>query len=228
MERILIVVLGIALGGLGFYVYDLKQNDMDVGLVATVQKPTLKSVLQVAENRSANSVIVVKEGLGTSNNAVFLMQWIYKSHVGIDFTGFDWDAIDGVGEPYSPDGTHLSGTLPALKVLGVGEVISETDKAVSKIALYDEEKNMRPVAKARQDEVNACTRDLLLYDAEVIDHAKAAVEELLSVGAPTDANGVPQITFDLTFKNEAALRTEIANRAGKDIVCGGAVYMDAE
>lgn len=227
MERLLVVVLGVVLGGLGVYVYDLKQNDTSLSSLATVQAPSLQNILQVAENRSANSVIVVKKGLGNSNNAVFLMQWIYKSRVGVDFTGFDWDSLEGVGVPYKQDVIHLSGELPALRSLGAGEVFSESEEVVSKIALFDERANMRPIAKARQDEVNACTRDVLLYDAEVIDHAKAAVEQLFTVGAPRNELGEAMISFDLTFENEEALRTEIAERANEDIECGGVTYMDA-
>ncbi|MBR9842391.1 MAG: hypothetical protein GYB25_04480 [Rhodobacteraceae bacterium] len=227
MERLLVIVLAVVLGGLGFYVYDLKTNGMPSSFLARVQAPTLQSIVQVAENRSANSIIVVKKGLGNDNNAVFLMQWIYKSRVGVDFTGFDWTTLDGVGETYSEEGVLISGELPALEPLGVGEVISEQEKVVSKIALFDEEKNMRPVAKAEQAEVNGCTRDVLLYDPEIIDHAKSAIEQFFSVAAPRDATGEPMVKFDLTFKNEAALRAEITARSNTKVSCGGVVTMDA-
>lgn len=227
MDRIFIIAVGIALGGLGYYVYEQQQAPDIVASIATVEAPQLTSILQVAENRSANSVLVVKKGLGLSNNAVFLLQWLYKSRVGVDFTGFDWASLDGVNAPYGTEPVVISGELPALLPMGAGEVTSEQEEVISKIMGYDEKGKMRPVAKARQPIVNDCTRDILLYDAEVLAHAKDAVEQLFSVAAPRNAQGAPMVTFDLTFANEEELRKEIAKRANQDVSCGGVIYIDA-
>ena len=224
------IIFGIALGGLGYYTFAQQQAQTEpevVSIFAMVEPPKFTSILQVSENRSANSILVVKRGLGISNNAVLLQQWLYKSRVGVDFTEFDWNSLNGIGAEYGPEPVLITGVLPPLLPMGAGEVTSEKDTTISKILGFNE-KRLLDVAKSHMPSVNDCTRDVLLYDAEVIDHAKTAVEQLFSVSAPRDAQGALRVRFDLTFANEEALREEIAKRAKEAIICGGLVEMDAK
>lgn len=230
MNKILLMVICVFAGAAGGYLLFGSKQPVRVEQQAVISEPRLINALEVVEAYTANSLVLVKKRtiLGKENNAVYLSRWQQKVVVGVDFTGFDWKTVNGIGAVQKPGGNIVSGTIPELKVLHEYNVKgSEKNEVASRIINFDEEGVLGAAAAARRNSTDTCSRDMILYRQEVVDHAMETVVQNLSAAMPVDSNGAPLVTFDLHFANEAELRAGIAARAAQAASdCGGVEYIN--
>lgn len=227
MDRVLIIVACLFIGGLGGFLYF---GDPQASSFTVLKKPSLVNKMLAAEGYSASSLVLVKKRTlaGVENNAVFLSQWQYKVDVGVDFSGFPWKNLQGVGEKLKAEGNTVSGTIPPLKILDAN-IIDGTvkEEVASAILNFNEEKVLGTAAEERRAGINKCVQEKYLYRQEVVDHAMRTVVLNLSAAIPVDDSGNPLVRFDLHFENEAELASKIANQSQNPAKnCGGLVIVD--
>ncbi|MEW2914068.1 hypothetical protein [Leisingera sp. JC11] len=232
MDRILLMIVCAFAGAAGVYFYLQSQQPVVVETTPVISEPRLINALETTEAYSANALVLVKERklLGKENNAVYVSQWQQKVVIGVDFTGFDWKTVSGIGDKLQQGGNIVRGTIPELKVLHEYVVKgSEKNEVASRIVNFDEETVLGGAANARRGAADTCSRDMILYREEVVKHAMETVVRNLSVAMPVDDNGAPLVAFDLKFANEADLLAGIADRkAGNQgpQSCSGVEYVN--
>ncbi|MBY6141404.1 hypothetical protein KUV26_18345 [Leisingera daeponensis] len=215
MDKILLMIISLFAGAAGVYFFLQGKQPGVTETTPVVSEPRLINALETTEAYSANALVLVKERnfFGKENNAVYVSQWQQKVVIGVDFTGFDWKTVSGIGEELKEGGNTVSGTIPELKVLHEYIVKgSEKNEVASRIVNFDEDKVLGAAAAARRGAADSCSRDMILYRDEVVQHAMDTVVRNLSAAMPLDAGGAPLVTFDLHFENEAALLAGIAAR----------------
>lgn len=215
MDKILLMIISLFAGAAGVYFFLQGKQTVVAETTPVVSEPRLINALETTEAYSANALVLVKERnlFGKENNAVYVSQWQQKVVIGVDFTGFDWKTVSGIGEELKEGGNTVSGTIPELKVLHEYIVKgSEKNEVASRIVNFDEDKVLGAAAAARRGTADGCSRDMILYRDEVVQHAMDTVVRNLSAAMPLDAGGAPLVTFDLHFENEAALLAGIAAR----------------
>ncbi|AHD03286.1 hypothetical protein [Leisingera methylohalidivorans] len=232
MDRILLMIVCAFAGAAGVYFYLQSKQPVVVGTTPVISEPRLINALETTEAYSANALVLVKERrlLGRENNAVYVSQWQQKVVIGVDFTGFDWKTVSGIGEELKEGGHTVSGTIPALKVLHEYVVKgSEKNEVASRIVNFDEDKVLGAAAEERRGAADTCSRDMILYRDEVVKHAMETVVRNLSAAMPVDANGAPLVAFNLHFENEADLLAGIAQRNSGNqgsTSCSGVEYVN--
>lgn len=215
MDKILLMIISLFAGAAGVYFFLQGKQPGVTETTPVVSEPRLINALETTEAYSANALVLVKERnfFGKENNAVYVSQWQQKVVIGVDFTGFDWKTVSGIGEELKEGGNTVSGAIPELKVLHEYIVKgSEKNEVASRIVNFDEDKVLGAAAAARRGTADGCSRDMILYRDEVVQHAMDTVVRNLSAAMPLDAVGAPLVTFDLHFENEAALLAGIAAR----------------
>lgn len=229
MDRLLIAIMAIVIGGAGgYFVFDYLNEDIDITVQVETFEPRMIQRLETTEILASNTAIAVRENqvLGRENNAVMIMQWSSAAHLGVDFTGFDWGVLSGVGEPLPESGSIvISGDLPPLEILNSFVISgSEATEVMSRNRNYDEEAELGPLLVAQRGQLMACVAERALYRQAAIDDAKEMVLALLSAAIPLRPDGSSPVRFDLSFANESELLAEIAALGGQPAPCETRIY----
>lgn len=225
MDRILIMILAVALGGgVGYFVSNKYHSDITVSGQLNISEPKIVNRVETTEIISRNTAVAIYENksiTGAENNAAMMLEWTSVNQIGVDFTNFPWKSLQGIGTAVPEEGTvKISGELPPLKLLNsFSEIGEEKETMISKIAKIVEEDVLRPVLLDQKDKLIECIGESSLYRTETIDSAHRVIVSLLGAAIPPRADGTPIVEFNLKFKNESELRAEIANLNGEPKIC---------
>ncbi len=204
-----IILLSLGVGVLGLLYYqELKNNRSSVQSQLIVREPRMVSELIVIHSDADGMAIAIRNGTTPPGvAAAAMMQWTSRTAIGVDFTGFDWSTIDGIGEQIPDNGTiQLSGTIPPLEVLHNYSVDgSESKRIISRLLAFNEEAELYPRLEGQRAELTKCLGAQAILRADTIDLAKSSIMTLISAAVPPLPSGEPTLEFNIKFENEDQL-----------------------
>lgn len=234
MNNLLLALVLLGAGVAGGYFYSQSTVEPDVVIVAArIAEPREVQRLEVVEVVSQNTAVAIKKHTtaGRENNAAMLRQWQSVAQIGVDFTGFNWASVAGIGAELPETGQVLvKGVLPPLKVLNSFSK-DEKDTVISRIAMilaggYNEEAELGPLLDQQQKAVTDCIASQALNRLETIAIAQKTVKAMLGAAIPNRADGSSLVRFELTFANEDEIKAAVAAREQGSGECEATIFAD--